>query len=298
MVRALHFTDVHVVAPYTSIPLRDWLGKRLLGGVNAVLRRNRRFAAAVHKLGRLAELVREEGIELVLCTGDYTTLGTEVEYAVARAALEPLLAAPLGYVHVPGNHDLYLPDTVRDGRFERVFADTLHTDLPEYCAPGQRYPLVRLVGDDVAVVAVQSARPNPQPWRSSGRVPAAELEALARALDDPRVRDRFVFVLTHYAPRRQDGTPDRRLHGLENAEELLAVCRGIARGAILHGHIHHCFELTVPGLSARIFDAGSTTYDGREGLWVFDVDGRRATATRGRWDGQRYVLDREATHPI
>ena len=114
MVRALHFTDVHVVAPYSGIPVRDWLGKRLLGGANAVLRRNRRFADAVHKLGRLADLVREEGIELVLCTGDYTTLGTEAEYAVARAAVAPLLAAPLGYVHVPGNHDLYVGDTVRD----------------------------------------------------------------------------------------------------------------------------------------------------------------------------------------
>ncbi len=297
MVRALHFTDVHVVAPYRGIPLRDWLGKRMLGGANAVLRRNRRFAAAVAKLGRLADLVREEGIDLVLCTGDYTTLGTEAEYAVARAAVAPLLAAPLGYVHVPGNHDLYVGDTVRERRFERAFAGTLASDLPEHRVDGT-WPIVRLVGDDVAVVAVSSARPNPQPWRSSGRVPDAELAALARILRDARLAARFVFVLLHYAPRRENGEPDRFLHGLENADELLTVCRQIERGAILHGHLHHCFELAVPGLQARIFDAGSTTYAGREGLWVFDVDRDGARVTRGRWDGERYVLDRATTHPI
>jgi len=297
MVRALHFTDVHVVAPYSGIPVRDWLGKRLLGGANAVLRRNRRFADAVHKLGRLADLVREEGIELVLCTGDYTTLGTEAEYAVARAAVAPLLAAPLGYVHVPGNHDLYVGDTVRERRFERAFAGTLATDLPEHRVDGT-WPIVRLVGDDVAVIAVSSARPNPQPWRSSGRVPDAELAALARILRDARLAGRFVFVLLHYAPRRESGEPDRRLHGLENADELLTVCRQIERGAILHGHRHHCFELALPDLRARIFDAGSTTYAGREGLWAFDVEHDGARVTRGRWDGERYVLDRSTTHSI
>jgi len=297
MVRALHFTDVHVVAPYSGIPLRDWLGKRLLGGANALLRRNRRFADAVHKLGRLADFVREERVDLVLCTGDYTTLGTEAEYAVARAAVAPLLAAPLGYVHVPGNHDLYLGDTVRERRFERAFAGTLASDFPEHRVDGT-WPIVRLVGDEVAVIAVSSARPNPQPWRSSGRVPDAELSALARVLRDPRLTGRFVFVLLHYAPRRPSGEPDRYLHGLENADELLTVCRSIERGAILHGHLHHCFELTLPGLTARIFDAGSTTYAGREGLWVFDVERDGAEVTRGRWDGERYVLDRATTHAL
>jgi hypothetical protein len=296
MVRALHFTDVHVLAPYSGIPLRDWLGKRLLGGANAVLRRNRRFADAVHKLGRLAEFVRDQRVELVLCTGDYTTLGTEAEYAVARAAVAPLLKAPLGYVHVPGNHDLYLGDTVRERRFERAFAGTFASDLPEHRVDGT-WPLVRLVGDEVAVIAVSSARPNPQPWRSSGRVPDAELAALPRASRPaPGGPLRLRAAALRPAPRERRARPVPAR--LENADELLAVCRTIERGAILHGHLHHCFELTLPGLRARIFDAGSTTYAGREGLWVFDVDRDGARATRGRWDGERYVLDQATAHAI
>jgi hypothetical protein len=42
-----------------------------------------------------------------------------------------------------------------------------------------------------------------------------------------------------------------------------------------------------------LFGAGSTTQAGAEGLWVYDVDGDRARATRGHWDGEAYVLDPE-----
>lgn len=297
MVRALHFTDVHVVASLAQVPLRDWFGKRLLGAANAIVRRNARYREAVTKLGRLADFVREEGIDLVLCTGDYTMFGTEAEFALAREALAPLLEAKLGYVHVPGNHDLYVPDTVREQRFERAFAGTLWSDLPEHQVDGS-WPLVRWVGDDVAVVAVSSARPNPQPWRSSGRVSPAQLTALRQILADPRVRDRFVFLLTHYAPRLADGSRDHPLHGLENIDDFLAACRPLQRGALLHGHVHRCFELKIPELNVPIFDAGSTTCAGREGFWVFEVEAARASVTRGHWDGQAYRLDSTTSHPL
>ena len=49
------------------------------------------------------------------------------------------------------------------------------------------WPLVRLIGDSVAVVCVNSARPNPQPWRSSGRIPDTQIKALRDVLRDPRL---------------------------------------------------------------------------------------------------------------
>jgi hypothetical protein len=199
---------------------------------------------------------------------------------------------PAGFVHVPGNHDLYLPSALREQRFVRAFAGTLATDLPEL-AGDDGWPIVRLFGEGIAVVAVNSARPNPEPWRSSGFIPPAQLAALERALAAPPVRGRFVFVITHYAPRRGDGRPDGRFHGLDNADAFLDACRGVERGAILHGHIHSSYRLDLPGLPA-IFCAGSSTHEGREGLWIFDVDDRgtrSATARRGRFDGTRYVVD-------
>src|ERR1041385_5879231 len=52
--RVLHFSDVHVGVPLSALPLRDMLGKRLLGAANLVLRRQRLFRDAREKLGALA----------------------------------------------------------------------------------------------------------------------------------------------------------------------------------------------------------------------------------------------------
>ncbi len=288
--RILHISDVHVDVPLASVPWRDWVAKRVLGGGNLVLRRGRHFRRTREKLAALDRFREDHGVDAVICTGDYTVLGTEPELRAAREAIEPLTRAPLGFVTVPGNHDVYVDDAL--GRFETTFGDLLSTDLPQYLVD-DFWPAVRLIGDSVAVVAVNSARPNPQLWRSSGRIPPRQLHALGGILRDPRVRDRFVFVITHYAPRLADGRPDTFTHGLENAEELLQICADVPRGAILHGHVHRCFNVRVPGVRPGIFGAGSTTQDLREGLWLFDVGPDGMRASRGAWDGHRYVLTDE-----
>ena len=289
--RVLHFSDVHLREPAGAVPFRDWLGKRLIGGANLLLGRRHHFDDAPAKVAALDTFRREEGIDLVICTGDYTALGTLGELELARKAVAPLMEAPLGYVHVPGNHDLYVSDVVRQRRFGRQFGDTLQTDLPEHLVGDGPWPLVRLVGDDVAVVGVNSARPNPLPWRSSGKVPPEQLEALGRVLQDERVRDRFVFVITHYAPRLRDGRPDSPRHGLVNGAAFLAACRNVSPGAILFGHVHWRYTVRIEGVQPRLFCAGSATKRGVEGLWVFDVQAGRARATPGRWAGDRYVLE-------
>lgn len=289
--RILHFSDVHLREPARAVPLRDWLGKRLLGGLNLLLGRGRHFAQAGPKVEALDRFRREQGIDLVLCTGDYSALGTRGELALAREAVAPLMEAPLGYVHVPGNHDLYVPDALRQRRFEAAFGDTLATDLPEQRVEGGAWPLVRFVGDDVCVVAVNSARPNPQPWRSSGRVSEIQLEALARILRLERVKERFVVVMTHYAPRLADGRPDTPRHGFVNADAFLEVCRGVSSGVILCGHVHWRYAVRPAAGGPWILCAGSATKEGREGLWVLDVDAGRARATPGAWTADGYALD-------
>jgi len=269
--------------------LRTWLGKRGIGALNLMAGRGRRFDDAEPKLAALDRWRRESAVELVVCSGDYTALGLEPELAAARSAVESLMDAPAGYVNVPGNHDVYVAAAPGDRRFEGHFADSLGSDLPEYRRGGP-WPLVRFAGDGIAVVAVDSAHPNPQPWRSSGRIPPEQIEALSSVLRDDRVKGRYVFVVTHYAPRLRDGGPDRPLHGMVNAEDFLAACASIERGAILCGHVHHRYRVRVPGVAPPIFCAGSATMAGREGFWLFDVDATSARATAGRWNGSNYEL--------
>ena len=285
--RILHFSDPHLDPDLSKVPVTEWPGKRLIGAANLLLNRRRHFDAVEEKLAALDRFRLERKVDLVLCTGDFTVLGTLAEMERVREVIEPLTRAPLGFITVPGNHDLYMPDTVRDRRFTQVFGDLM--------GEGD-WPWVRLFGDGVAVVGVNSARPNPQPWRSSGQVPEDQLKGLAEVLARPDMQNRFVFVMTHYAPRRPSGKPDHTSHGMTNAEEFLEVCRTIPRGAILCGHIHRRFRIEVQELQTPIFCAGSVSRNHREGLWLFEVDGRSARAMPGKWDGERYVLERDHVH--
>lgn len=296
--RILHFSDVHVDVPMSSVPMRDWLGKRLVGGLNHALRRRSHFAHSREKLAALARFAETERVDLALGTGDFTILGTEPELKAASDAVRPLSLRPLGLVVLPGNHDLYLRDGVREARFERHFDAWMRSDCEDLGAD-DGWPRVRLF-EGCAIVSIASARPNPEPWRSSGRVPEAQLAGLRRAIVDSRLRGRFVFVATHYAPRKESGQPDSLLHGLENADALLDALAPMERGCLVHGHIHKQYRLDLPGVKPPIFCAGSTTQEGREGLWMFDVEANgTATATPGRFDPDRgYVLDTQRGRPV
>ncbi len=278
--RVLHLSDVHVDVPFASMPPGGWLSpKRIVGGANLALRRRSHFRGAREKLGLLEQFRSEMNVDLVICTGDYTALGTEPELHAAFDAIQPLTRAPAGFVTVPGNHDVYVADSV--GRFERIFSDLLD--------PGP-WPRVRIASDTVAVVSLNSARPNPQPWRSSGRIPDEQLEALPAIFDS--LGDRFVFVITHYAPRLADGLPDRFSHGLTNADALLTACANL-RGAILHGHVHRRYRVRLPDVRPELFCAGSTTQRGSEGFWLFDVQGGELSARPGGFEDGRYGLLRD-----
>lgn len=292
--RILHFSDTHISLGLRRIPFTDWPGKRLAGGFNLLRGRGRHFADAARKALALVDLDRELEPDLVLCTGDLTALSTHAEFEAARELLEPLPDDPR-FVVTPGNHDVYTRPTVREGRFQQYFEHGMRTDLPDLRTDGA-WPLVRLPGDDVAVVAVNSSRNNFLPWRSSGRIPAAQIDGLRTALEHPRVAGRFVFLMTHYAPCRADGSPDTKEHGLRNLDELLAAASPIDRGAYLCGHVHDVFRRRIDGFAGEVFCAGSATYEGREGVWVFDRAGPDDpwTARQGRWTGDGYEIEAEA----
>lgn len=288
--RALHFSDIHISLGLRRVPPSDWPGKRVAGGVNFLRGRGRRFKRALEKLERLAEFTRRADVDLVIFSGDFTAMGTRAEFAAAREAIQPFLDAPAGFVCVPGNHDLYTRKVVRQRRFETTFEGLLDTDLPGSAVDGA-WPLVRLLGDDAAVLALNSARPNPIPWRSSGRIPEVQLEAARDLLGRPELADRFVFLVTHYAPCLWDGRPDTKNHGLANAPDLLGLMAGVRRGALLCGHVHRTFRVRLPGIGPEIFCAGSATMHELEGFWMFDLNGSHLAARRGRWTGWGYEME-------
>ena len=277
--RILHVSDVHIDAGLERAPTSELLNKRLVGLGNLWLRRRRLYRDALAKVESLARAADGWSIDLVIATGDFTSLGTAAELEVAERAMRPLLDRPLGAVCLPGNHDVYVEDGAA-ARFEAAFSAELRDDLG-----GAAFPRVRLFGDTLAVVSFESARPNPELWLSSGRVPDAQLEALRALGESGRLAGRRVLFATHYAPFLADGRPDHARHGLENADALLAALAPFGAAMFLHGHVHRRYHVKVPQSSLSFFSAGSTTMSGHEGFWIYDADEAGVTATPGGFRG-------------
>ena len=279
----LHFSDTHVGLQVRHMQWKRWFSKRAIGAINLVRGRAKYFDDADIKLAALIRFKEAEGIDLVIHTGDYTALGLESELRLARELVAPLMQPLARYVTVPGNHDIYVHEGDSHYRFSEQFCSVLQNDLPEYCRGGH-WPLIRLVGDDIAVIAVNSSRPNPWPWISSGKIPQAQLDALEEVLQDSRVKERFIFVITHYASRLSNGEPDTKLHGLINADVLLEKCRVIKRGALLCGHVHKTYKVGLEGLSCNLYCAGSATMQDHEGCWVYEVKDKQLKAKQVIWN--------------
>jgi 3',5'-cyclic AMP phosphodiesterase CpdA len=286
--RILHFSDPHFDLSLRTLPFRKWFGKRAIGALNLLAGRGRFFDEAEEKITALNNFKNENEIDLVVCTGDYTALGLDAELRNAAELIAPLTDAPQGFITVPGNHDIYAIDVIKNHYFFDNFGAAMHTDLPEYCTDGI-WPFVRLIGDDIAVIAVNSAKPNPVPWRSDGRIPDVQLEALNRILDDVRLSGRFLFVMTHYASRLENGQPDSGLHGLQNADDFLAICKKIFTGVLLCGHIHRCYRTQLDGLAVDLYCAGSVTKEHREGFWLFDIENGVCKVSQGFFDAETYA---------
>ncbi|HEY8211655.1 MAG TPA: metallophosphoesterase [Myxococcaceae bacterium] len=286
--RILHCSDVHVTLDYLKLPFlklgwRRWiaLGELQLRG------RQTAYREAGDTIRKIVRDFRELGADHLIVSGDLTAYALPGEFAGAKEALGELASDPKRCTVIPGNHDVYTPGAYRDHRFEKTFAPLLESDLPEYRREGI-WPLVRLLGDEVAVVGLKSARVPAVPGMSFGVIGKRQLSGLRDAANDPRLKDRAVVVVVHHAPLNRRGKRDKLLHGLADKNALFRIARG-PRFAVLHGHIHQRYHHAATETRPHLFGAGSSTQRGKEGYWLIEVE-------RGRISGGQMLQIGAATH--
>jgi len=268
--RILHISDVHIQVDYDE---RSWarIGwRRVAAQLELKLaRRGRRYQDAPHTLQRLlADAQERGGFDHVVLSGDLTALAVDEEFEGVRKALGDLADQPDKLTVIPGNHDVFTPGSARKKRFEAWFGNLLESDLPELRAEGP-WPHVRLLGDDVAIVGLCSARVPPVPGIAAGYVGEAQLAALVRICEHPRVVGRTIHVVVHHAPLRANGRLDSRHHGMADGLSLVEAAILGKVDSILCGHIHNRFRFDVAG-GPRIVCGGSSTCLGHEGYWLLD----------------------------
>lgn len=247
--RIAHATDIHWFTPPT---MRDFAPKRVIGTLNLYVRgRRHQFDEAVQR--ELVAHICRLAPDAALITGDLTAQALPSEFAKAHAALAPLLDA-IPTVVLPGNHDVYTPGSVRD----RAFAQTFGAHA------GPRGPS-GLVRRDVGPITILGLDPNRPTWvTAAGRVPDAQLQALAAELRDPGLDGRPIVLGIHYpVVNRRGSLYDAPSHGLVNAGALVDVLADAPRrpALIACGHVHHGFRaaLTLPdGHAIPVVNCGSS----------------------------------------
>ena len=271
--KVVHFSDIHLRCGYDLLPALRFLGKRIVGLTNLKLfGREKLFLSADFVFTQLLEEIAAEAPDHVVATGDFTTMAFEREFEMVREKFQ-IMGWDGGHLSVvPGNHDYYTLGSETGERFESYFAPYIASDLPQHRVPGRPYPFVKLVGERLAIIGVNSAKANPLPWDSSGKIGTAQLRKLEEILGHPEVRGRFSILMTHYAPFRHTGAPDTRRHGILDCQAFLDLLRRHRPDLVVHGHIHHNYVIPQAIFPVPIACAGSATHAGREHYNVYTID--------------------------
>lgn len=237
MTRLIHFSDIHLFHSDARWRARDYLSKRITGYVNSrYMPRSKGFKQASQVLRSLVDDAYARSPDMVIFSGDATTLGVEEEFQNAAEILKVGQDGTPDAIAVPGNHDYYTTHSVKSGLFEKHFApwqqgERLDSDI---------YPFARVVGN-LFIVAVNSCQWNRWAWDSTGRVGVDQLVRLERLLASDAAQQRIRLLVTHYPLALADGKPERRHRRLRDLNDLLQVALKYGVQLWLHGHRHQAY---------------------------------------------------------
>lgn len=209
---------------------RTFMGKELLVRLEAVL--NERANAVDH----------------VIIPGDLTNSGFEREYAPIHNVLSRF--GPDRITIIPGNHDMcanpvtnFLHRMAYRERFHRFFGPyACGASSLDDCA----FPFLKLVGDDIAVVGLDTTtsiwhriRYSPLGFSPSiGVVGEKQMEKLKSILNDVALADKWIVLVMHHDPFVRQN-PWTKLGDLKAFRKLINVASRHRRIVVICGHNHN-----------------------------------------------------------
>jgi 3',5'-cyclic AMP phosphodiesterase CpdA len=232
----------------------------------------------------LLDALREVGVDHLLVTGDLTLSAEPREFERAAELLRPWAQAGKLTV-VPGNHDVWTEDAVDTGRFLRAIG----ADGKGMRRPAPTYPHVVPLGEEVVLVALDSARWGDDPYATAGKLGADQLK-LARELcrEHQKQGKATLLAFHHHVILPPERIPSDSLVArmpLADADQVIRLVAELPVAAVLHGHRHCAFRVDVPGVAGPvpILCAGSVSRTAEEPVrraraYVYEID---AAGVRG-----------------
>jgi 3',5'-cyclic AMP phosphodiesterase CpdA len=252
--RVVQISDLHI-PDFEAIQLRDFMNKRLTGGLNLLTKR--RGAHPPEVAERLVEDITYQNVDHVVVTGDITNLSLPGEFQRAARLLRNLG----GYERltvVPGNHDVYTQGAADQKRFESYFGHLLFKTEENW--EDWTFPAVKRVGD-LLIIALSSAIPTP-PFMAYGRVGEEQLNRLPELLKE-HPGDLFRIALVHHNLHRRRSRMSEATAALQDRDSVVARLSMLNMDLVLHGHTHvaHRFSITRGERSMLVVGCGSSTWD-------------------------------------
>jgi 3',5'-cyclic AMP phosphodiesterase CpdA len=274
MLRLAQVSDPHFQS-FRDLRLRDFFGKRVLGGLNLLVRRRRKHDMAL--LQAMAADVRARGVDHLALTGDLCNIALTSEWAAAVRWIEASGLSPDRVTVIPGNHDAYVPRVVADGVFERMFSAY---QTAEVRIDAATYPFARLRGE-LALVCTTTGVPTGD-FGAWGRLGEDQLARLESLLLSSEVKSRKRVLLIHHPPLVHRPGEERNLR---DRQALQAVLLRTGADLILHGHDHRDTFAELPGPAGSripVVGVGSASYAGlaerRSRYHVFEFEAAAITA--------------------
>lgn len=229
-----------------------------------------------------AEIIRKQGFDLTIISGDLTQFGEIAEFEAAATWLKAL---PGPVLVTPGNHDSpYIAFVERFftpfGRFKRLIGQV----------DGQTH-----VGDGFVVRGVNTARGvQPRANWSKGQISAKQTRDAAGwlcAASDPQLK---IMVCHHPLTEMIGGPMTGKVWGGEAAAKALSECKV---DLVLSGHIHAPFALPYPFGDGRTYAAGAGTLSVRErgvpaGFNIIEADEQEIRVQAMAWTRSHYETSR------
>jgi 3',5'-cyclic AMP phosphodiesterase CpdA len=278
--RLVHLSDIHLWR-------YDWRPRRLLGkrawGMLALARgRARRF-----RLERLADVVaRVRSLEpdYTLITGDLTTTALPEEFDDALTALAPLLDDPDRVSVLPGNHDRYTPDAVRERRFETAFDAFLVSP---------HFPWIRHLDARTRLLALDPTRYH---LTARGFLPPSQIEQADALLATLGPDPGRLIVACHYPAYAPPGYARQLAHKrLANQRDVRAWLATLPPHLYCCGHVHAAWAYAPPDLPTHLsLNAGAPLLrdpTGRTlpGFLEITLDADSVQATHHAWTGTAWT---------
>lgn len=285
MFKLAHISDPHI-GPLPKVRIRELASKRITGYVN--WHRNR----SKHLFGNTLDLLVDELATLapdhVALTGDIINIAADLEISAARDWLDSF-ADPHDLSIVPGNHDAYVPGSLK--KVLEAWRPYMKGDIhqPEWVTSEEIFPYLRIRGP-VAMIGVSTATASP-PFMASGYFGRRQARRLVEVLRKTGEDGLFRVVMIHHPPIRGATANYKRMIGIAR---FAAVLKLAGAELVLHGHTHVNSLFWLEGRDGEVPVCGiasaSQGHGGHKpaaGYNLFSISGER-----GHWSliRDRYVL--------